>query len=32
LTSSTSAIPRNGIPLTKSFRAIKTLSSGERRS
>jgi hypothetical protein len=32
LTSMTSATPRTGIPLTNSFKAIRTLSSGERRS
>jgi hypothetical protein len=32
LASNTSAIPRRGIPLTKSFRAIKTRSSEDRRS
>jgi hypothetical protein len=32
LTSITSATPRTGIPLTNSFNAMRTLSSGERRS
>ena len=32
LTSMTSATPRKGIPLTNSFNAMRTLSSGERRS